>query len=162
MKSVRKGQMEILGIAIVIILVLTGFLFAIQWMAKPSRVEEVHRAKESVLAANFINTLLGTSTDCGSRPLRDVLQDCALTGGAEQCPDGKNSCDYAQVFIKDMLDKTFGVRKLRHHFFMTGTANVERLQFGTTPCPGEREQKTHAVPLGVGGLAINIALEICR
>ncbi len=155
----RKGQMEIMGLAIIIILVSLGLLFAVQWMLKAPQ-QQVQRAKESVLAANFMNTMLGTTTYCNERSVRDLLQDCALTGGITKCGD-QTSCEYVQGIIQQMFDATFKQWNTKYHFAMTGATHVEQLNFGTQPCPGEREQKKHPLPVHPG-FEITLTLEICR
>ncbi len=159
MPGSRRAQMEIMGLAIIIILVSLGLLFAVQWMLKAPK-EGVQRAKESVLAANFLNTMLGTTTDCSQRTVRELLQDCALTGGVTQCA-GQSSCAYVQQVMGAMFERTFGQWGTKYHFSMSGAAPIEQLSFDTRPCSGEREQKSHPLPVRPG-FEITLTLEICR
>ncbi len=156
----KRSQMEIMGLAIIIILISLGLLFAVQWMLKAPPTKPVQRAKESVLAANFLNTMLGTTTDCNKRTIRELLQDCALTGGVTKC-DGQTSCTYVRSIIQKLFDETFKKWNMPYHIAMTGATPIEQLDFGTKPCPGEREQKTHPLPVRPG-FEITITLEICR
>lgn len=161
MRGARRGQMEIMGLAIIVILVSLGLLFAVQWMLKaPSK--QAQRAKESVLAANFLNTMLATTDlECNKRTVRELLQDCALTGGITQCPTGRHSCEEAKHIMDILFDNTLKKWNMKYHFSMTGATPVEQLQFQTTPCPGEREQKIHPLPVRPG-FEISLVLEICR
>lgn len=159
MRPAKRGQMEIMGLAIIVILVALGLLFAVQWMLKAPK-PQVQRAKESVLAANFLNTMLGTTTDCNKRTIRELLQDCALTGGITKCGD-VTSCAYAQNIISDLFEQTFKQWNMKYHFAMTGATPIEQLNFQTEPCPGEREQKIHPLPVRPG-FEISLKLEICR
>ncbi len=154
-----KGQMEIMGLAIIVILVALGLLFAVRWMLKaPSAGPQ--RVEESVLAANFLSTLLGTTTDCNKRTVRDLLQDCALTQGATKC-DGVTSCDYVSGVIETVLSKTFSKWKLDYYFSMSGNSpQLEEIRFGK-PCTGAREKKEHPLPV-TPAFEITISLEICR
>ncbi len=158
MRRVR-GQMEIMGLAIIIILVSLGLLFAVQWMLKAPK-EQVQRAKESVLAANFMNTMLGITTDCNDRTVRELLQDCALTGGITKCGE-QTSCAFVQDILQRLFDATFKRWNTKYHFAMSGATHVEQLNFNTQPCPGEREQKKHPLPV-LPGFEITLSLEICR
>ena len=96
----RRAQMEIMGLVIIIILIAIGMLFGVQFLLKKPTARPTASVKESILAANFLNAMLSTTTDCYDRSMRDLLQDCALTSGATTCmtPDNftLNSCDYAQ------------------------------------------------------------------
>ena len=159
MRRGKKAQMEIMGLAIIVILVSLGLLFAVQFMLK-APPKQVQSAKESVLAANFLNTMLGTTTDCNKRTVRELLQDCALTGGITVCPDGVHSCEEARAIMTTLFDSTFKEWNMKYHFAMTGSTTVEGITFGTA-CTGEREQKIHPLP-GRPGFEISLALEICR
>ena len=162
MRRVR-AQMEIMGLAIIVILVSLGLLFAVRWMLKAPSAEP-QRAEESVLAANFLSTLLGTTTECNKRTVRDLLQDCALTQGATKCKTQSGeqySCDYARDIIQMLLSETFDKWKLDYYFSMSGNApQIEDIKFGS-PCPGAREKKEHPLPV-TPAFEIKLSLEICR
>ena len=162
MRRAKNGQMEIMGLAIIVILVSLGVLFAVQFMLKAPPTQ-VQRAKESVLAANFLNTMLGTTdTECNKRTVRELLQDCALTGGTTHCPGGKTSCEEASGIMSMLFERTFKEWKYQYYFAMTGATSVDNpaLKFGKA-CAGEREQKIHPLPVRPG-FEISLKLEICR
>jgi len=102
--------------------------------------------------------MLSTTTDCQDRTVRDLLQDCALTSGAASC-DGINSCEYAGEQINILLDRTLGKWNKEYYFSIEGAYDVEQIKFGEA-CPGEKESKTHPVPVRPG-FEIKLKLEIC-
>jgi len=155
----RKGQMEIMGLAIIVILVALGLMFAVQWMLQAPATKQVQRAKESVLAANFLNTMLGTTTECNKRTIRDLLMDCALTQGATKC-GGATACEYADGIMQRLFRDTFEEWNLQYHFTMQGASSVAEMEFGDT-CTGELEKKVHPLPVKPG-FEISLTLEICR
>ena len=62
-----RSQMEIFGLVIIVILIAIALLFAIVVLTKPPE-SGVVQVKESVMAANFLNTVMSTSAvGCGSR-----------------------------------------------------------------------------------------------
>ncbi len=154
-----KAQMEIMGLAIIVILVALGMLFAVQWMLKAPGVTPAEAVKESQLAANFLNTLLSTSTDCFDRPVRGLLQDCALTGGRLDC-FGVSSCAYVQREMTPMFEGSLGSWNKDYYFSISGSPDVETLTAGQ-PCTGEYESKRHPVPVRPG-FEITLKLDICR
>jgi hypothetical protein len=157
---VNRGQMEIMGLAIIVILITIGLLFALIWMAKTPPAQ-LQRAKESVLAANFLNTMLGTTvTDCNDRTTSELLQDCALTGGINKCGEA-TSCERANEAIRQMLDATLKKWGLKYNLAITGMPVLEQMSFGTEPCKGEREEKTTPLPVEIG-LRASLTLQICR
>lgn len=159
MPNAKKAQMEIMGLAIIVILVALGLLFAVQWMLKQPPTKQVQRAKESVLAANFLNTMLGTTTACNDRTMRDLLMDCALTQGATPCGDA-SACAYAESILPQLFKNTFEAWNMQYHFSMQGAGSVSQMEFGK-PCVGELEKKVQPLPVKPG-FEISLALEICR
>ncbi|MCX6708081.1 MAG: hypothetical protein NTW67_00325 [Candidatus Woesearchaeota archaeon] len=158
-----KAQMEIFGLVIIVILLAIGLLFAIVILTKtPTR--EVERVKESVQAANFLNTILGTTSTCGKRTVRELIQNCAVASkdwvGAAPC-DGANTCSLAENMIKNMLNQTLGKWGKDYKFYMNGTEAVEQIVIGTdNPCKGEREGSTRPEKIRTG-LDITVTLHIC-
>jgi len=155
--SSRKSQMEIMGLAIIMILVGLGLLFAVQFVLKPSQ-DTTARVKESVLAANFLNTILSTNTPCLQRNIKELLQDCALTGGIIECPE--RSCEYAGQQIKQILENTLEVWRKDYKFSITGAPEVSKITFAKGKCTGDKEAKEHPVPIKPG-FNIVLRLEIC-
>jgi hypothetical protein len=155
----RKGQMEIMGLAIIVILVALGLMFAVQWMLQQPSTKQVQRAEEATLAANFLNTMLGTTTECNKRTMRELLMDCALTQGATKC-GGASACEYAEGILAQLFRDTFEEWSLRYYFTMQGASSVAEMEFGE-PCAGELEEKVHPLPVKPG-FEILLSLEICR
>ncbi|MBW2973335.1 hypothetical protein KY346_03000 [Candidatus Woesearchaeota archaeon] len=159
MQKSNKSQMEIMGLVIIVILVAIGMLFAVQFLLKKPAGRETAAVKESTIAANFLNAMLSTTTDCYNRNIRELLQDCALTGGTTRCPGQRNSCDYAADQIRIMLDKTLSTWNKDYYFSIKGAPGVEAISFGNS-CPEcEREAKIHPVPVRPG-FEIQLTLEI--
>ena len=159
MQKKSKSQMEIFGLLIIVILIALGLLFAVYYLYTKPDSKAVQRGKESLLAANFLNTLLGTTTDCREKTVRDLLQDCARTGGALNC-DGPTTCQKAQEVIGRIMSNTLDSWSTNYRFFMNGTQEVEAIAFSHGECTGELESKTHALP--VGGFDVTLTLDICR
>jgi len=154
-----KAQMEIMGLAIIVILVALGMLFAVQWLLKSPGTSPAEAVKESTLAANFLNTMLSTTTDCHDRSVRELLQDCSLTGGRLDC-FGTPSCEYSEQIIGSMLEGSLDRWNKDYHFTISGSADVKNIEFGSA-CMGEYESKRHPVPVKPG-FEIVLKLDICR
>lgn len=152
----NKGQLEIFGLAIVVILIALAFLFAVQFFLLRPETDAIQPAKEGSLAANFLNSVLGVTTDCYGRDIKELLQDCALSG-VLQCPGEVNACMYAEQEIQKMLDSSLGEWKKSYLFTVTGMPDA--LNIGTS-CSGEKEYKQHPVVVRPG-YDILVTLEIC-
>lgn len=152
-----KAQMEILGLAIVVVLISLALLFAVQFFLLKPVSEPAQIVKESFLAANFLNSCLGTSTACFGRSVKELLQDCAL-GGSLSCPGDINSCLYARQEIGKMLDSSLGLWKKEYFFSVSGLA--DSFSIGSS-CSGEKEYEEHPVVVRPG-FDILLSLEICQ
>ncbi len=161
----RRAQMEIFGLVVIVILLAIGLLFAIIILTKtPTR--ETQRVKESVQAANFLNTMMGTtSVSCAKRSARELLQNCALATsewiGATQCEGGLNTCELLHDMISTMLNQTLGTWGKNYKFFMNGTEAVDQIKAESGPCEGEREGSTRQEKIRTG-LDVQLTLYICQ
>lgn len=158
--------MEIFGLVIIVILLALGLLFAVLILSKgPS--QQTQRVKESIQAANFLNTIMGTtSIGCGGRTVRELIQNCAVSSetwaGAATCDDGiTNTCQMTQDMMNTMLNRTLGTWGKTYQLNMTGTKAVERISVVSGPCRGEREGSTRPEKIR-SGLDVQISLYICR
>lgn len=159
-----KAQMEIFGLVIIVILVSLGLLFTVIVLTKqPS--EKIPRVKESVMAYNFLNTMMSTTSQaCGKRTVRQLLQDCAVAGedwtGAPSCEDHMNTCDKLFSMVDQMLTQTIGLWGKDYEFFIEGTSAVEQLKLSAGDCSGEREGSSRPEKIRAG-LDVTVTLHIC-
>jgi hypothetical protein len=153
----RKAQMEIMGLAIIFILVIFGVLFAVRFVITKPDTDIRKGFQESALAANMLSAIRGTTTDCNDATVEQLLQDCASTK-AVKC-EGRSSCEKAEKVIEHIMIETLDKWGKAYNFSMTGTYDVSKINFGKGDCSGEKEVKTHPVPTRAG--TITLKLEIC-
>jgi hypothetical protein len=155
MKS-RKAQMEIMGLALIIVLLTLGILFVVQFMVPKGDQRSIAKSyTESQLAANMLNTILkSTAKDCNNQVLITLFQDCA-SGSSIVCNDGTSSCYYLNKTVEYILNETLVFWKKDFWFIASKTPIV----FGTG-CPGERESTQTPIQTDAGTMIIR--LDICR
>lgn len=106
----RKAQMELLGLAMVVVIVSIGLMYLLVFsVAKPPKL--IHaKYLEKEIGQNFIGAMLKTqSRACKGLSIGELLQDCAnfdSTGGSIQCNTDQYSCAYAQQELEEMLGNT--------------------------------------------------------
>jgi len=159
MSQKNKAQMEIMGLAVIILLIGIGLLFALQYgLKKPTTIQ---KTKESILAANLLTTMLNTHTECHKRLIKELLQDCVL-GRPIDCPE--KPCDFAKEKIKFMLDNSLKKWNKRYDFSIEGADATKSMAQSSTQrgraCAGERESKTHLLTI-TPGFDISLKLDIC-
>lgn len=156
-----KAQLEIIGLAIIVLLVGLGLLFAIQWTLKKP-VNTLATTKENRLASTFLQVLVNTNTDCNQLAVKELLQDCALRGGSITCITG-NSCDHARYVTQTIISKTLDVWRKKYQFSIDGSDATNRIRFPPTNqivCPGEKESQQYVLTV-TSGFDITLALDIC-
>lgn len=123
----KKAQFELIGLAIVVMLVTLGMFMVIKMQAlkQPERIETEYGQKQ--LASNFLNTLLSTNTDCGKRLMRELLRDCADTRAIRCIDDAteKDSCQRADEIINQILPETLGKWNKKYLLKMRKTGNQQ-------------------------------------
>lgn len=158
-KKSKLGQMEIMGLVIIMILIMIGVLFAIYFVFQKPSSDLATSFKESQLTANMLNTMLGVTTDCHDASMTQLLQDCAATASI-RCPNNLNSCRYADVILGTIFNKTLTAWKRTFHFSISGSAGVASLEQGSE-CRGEFESKSRPIPISGGGTIV-LKLNLCR
>ena len=153
-----------MGLVIIVILLTLGILLVVQFVVlrEPSDVRIIQ--SESQLAANFLNSMLQVTTDCNSRQLRMLMQNCASANDVTcQGPGGpEDACTYVNRTIQTILDLT--LINWSKAFNLTASNTDTYFPGGITfhqgDCTGARESKFY--PLPAAGQDIDIRLDICR
>lgn len=116
----KRGQMEMAGLVIIVILITLGMLFALLFFVKKGPEEKQIFVRKG-LAYSTMGAMLRTSVPCHSGDttsvkMTDLLEDCArldqFRGGTTyQCDEfnGEGVCTYTSNQMKRLLDDTLGV-----------------------------------------------------
>lgn len=167
----KKAQTEILGLAIVVILVVIATVLVVRFGFKNTEdLRSDFVASEE--ASNMLNTFLRTtSSGCSGLTMTELLQDCAQSRGIV-CDNNQDSCAFAQSAAESILSATIGAEKKKYEFYACGNFNVKEIKCLSTPlaraanpdvpvpCPSQRKLKIFPIPINSG--TIYIKLEICN
>ena len=78
MRPKTKAQMEILGLAIVVVIMLAAAMIYLRLSATNKDTDYRKPFTSSEIASNILNTFLDTtSRDCSQQTMTELLQDCA-------------------------------------------------------------------------------------
>ncbi|MFW5746215.1 MAG: hypothetical protein ACOCWQ_01550 [Nanoarchaeota archaeon] len=156
----KKGQTEMLGFAMVILLVSVGMLFVISFIVlrAPSDIKRVFTDKQ--LAVNMNDALLSATTSCNGMSFEDLITDCAENGDVV-CPGGLDSCMFVQTELQHVFGQTLEVwgKSYRYQVYLQNTPEepLVKLQQGT--CNKELEPGIFYLPTDRG--TIFVRLDIC-
>ena len=154
----KKTQMEIMGLAIVVILVSLGFLFVLKFNVLKKPAETHKDFIQSEMASNFLNSLLRTtSKDCYDLSFTEIFQDC----GKESlftCENGKDTCNYIKDQTQELLSKTLDQWSIQYGFTAYVNPNNPLVDLGLG-CPGQKISKFFQLPLTTSTMVIR--MDIC-
>jgi len=162
----KKGQFEILGLAIVVILVSLAVLFILRFVVLEKPTEYKKEFSQSELAANVISTMLKTANPgCHNLKFSELFQNCAEdpVNPSIQCSITHNSCGYLSAALDDLFRDS--LEEWNTPFYFKSQTN----RFGESPiiekgnqCPGEKKSKQFPIPVDPSGSTIlYITLDIC-
>lgn len=124
-KQGKRGQEEIVGFALIIIIVAVVILFLLSFSLKSSGKEEV----EDTEISSFVQAALQYTTDCevnsGNLSLQDLIFDCMDEG---VCLDERNSCDVLNSTWKGIVGESWKAGSDRpvkgYNLLITGDKNT--------------------------------------
>lgn len=153
----RKGQQEIMGLAIVIVLIIIGILF----IAKLNSFGTASYKKDyeqSELASSMLNTLLATtSRDCNGISMAQILQDCAYNSSSSKC-NWENSCAYFGQQAKEIFENSLEQWQIDYEFSVFYDKEEPIITLGKTCI----EKKSELFLLPTESTTLFVKLDICR
>jgi hypothetical protein len=132
----KKSQMEILGIAIVVVLATLGMLFVVKYSMTSSQTTK-QSYKTGTTAENFLSVLMATSTNCNGLVFSDVLKGCA--SGTVDCSnnylnEGDTACEYAKELMESFLDASLGVQGLSYYIMAFKEDEIKKIEIESGDC----------------------------
>ena len=125
MNKQKRAQIEIMGLALIVIIISIASLFVVRavFMNKNS-IDTTTKYDTEKLTSTFVNTLLQSDSGCTpDTTFQDLLVDCAkapYSDGTITCMDSRKSCVYANESIgyisKNTLDSWGVVYKPGYEF----------------------------------------------
>ncbi len=172
----RKGQMEVMGLAIIVILVSVSMLFAISFVVLKKPTSYKSEFTQTELASNMLSTLLETTIpNCNDLNMKDLYKDCAIDplnpqvrcddpgcwlnyslGVGEQC----TSCEFINYTTQVILSETLGKWNTGYGF-IARTSTDTLVSVGR--CPGVKKHKIYPIPIDPSGKNIlDVSLDVCN
>lgn len=151
----KKSQMEIMGLAVVVVLIVLGLLFAVKFILfKPE--ESVRKDYTNTqLSANILNTILNTNTPCNGISIEDLLKDASKSSPNIIC-SAMSSEVYLENEINKLLVNTLTMGLNKEYYFRASVPGKVVVQLGQEFSNKERDRKTQFLPTDAGIMEIII------
>jgi hypothetical protein len=154
----RKAQIEMMGLVVIVLILAVGFLFVFASVARGGQRESAQQIyQKELLAYNTIGSIIQANTGCGTdNTFADLIDDCVYI---YDNPCGVDSCDYLGINLLHILNKTLGVRNQEFYFYVLDANNQEAIYINE-PCTGDRASATQPYTSRLGKEII-IGIDIC-
>ena len=157
-KFSRKSQMEILGLAIVVVLILVATIFVIRFLVVKAPTEYRKSFVTAELATNMLNAFLKTSAkDCSQLTMTELLQDCAQAKSIT-CDNGEDSCKFVDSTARKIFSATFDKWSVQYEFRAYTDINSPLIKIGSQ-CKADKRSKLFPIPISAATMYTN--LDIC-
>lgn len=154
----KKSQMEILGLAIVVVIILVAMIFVVRFMVIQQQPEYRKPFVTSEMASNMLNSFLKTAAEqCSQLTMTELLEDCAQSKSVI-CSNGQDSCVYVKSTAQSIFEKTLEEWRVKYGFFAYTDKDNPLIVLGSG-CTGERRSKLFAIPTSTA--TVYVYLELC-
>ena len=158
LRMTKKAQTEIIGLAIVVILLIIGMTFVIRFMIAQEPIDIKKQFTQSEIASNMLNTFLkSTSQDCNDLSMTELLQDCGQSKSI-RCKDDQPSCDYVEDTAKFIFGETLELWRIDYEFKVFHNEENPIFTLGN-PCPASKKSKTFPIP--TSSQTLFVKLDVC-
>jgi len=102
-KNNKKAQTEILGLAIIVVIVSIGLLFVVKFLITQPPQETRESYIRSELASNILGSIMDADTNCKGHSIPYLIKDCAEYDPGRISCGGSLSCEYIESHINFIL-----------------------------------------------------------
>ena len=128
----KKAQVEMIGLAIIVILLALGMFFVAKFSLSSNTGNEVQQGKQQQISTQFLNTLMSTDAGCpgSSATFTALLQEYVSESTNLECPGGLEA--YFRTSVKQIFNQTLDLWQYRYNLTVTfpTEANKESISEG--------------------------------
>lgn len=157
-----KSQSEILGLALVVVLIFLGLVIYVRFaMTADQDAALPTQLMYKQLPIVMNDVLLQTNIpECGNEQLRIVLMRCFE--GQSVCDSHQGTCTYARNWVEQRLNETLGTWNMGYIYNVTIDGNQHNQFPAIVNDCHRRNMDTEIFPLPMSGRILESRLTICH
>ncbi len=167
--SMKRAQTEMLGMAIVILLLSIGILIIVGTVMNKSSEPSLKQSySEKQLATNILGSMLSTTTNCNNERISTLMIDCGrdwpLACKSEQSGAELSVCKYLNETISSMLNETLNHWNKKYSFlaYVKRTDPNINITYRVDECfvggQGELQKEFYYLPLQAGSMTVELGI----
>lgn len=159
MRKNKKSQMEIMGLAIIVVLLIVGLMFALRFTL--FKAPQTYRKEyiETQLAANMLNTLLNTNTECNDISVGELLSDASKDNPSINCSVSgypSDSQGFVDQTITNLTETILNITLIKDYYLKASVPGKVVVEAGKERTGRERERKTQFLQTDAGVMSITL------
>ena len=172
MKQNKKAQTEVLGLAIIILLILVATIFVAKFFLSSDRESSRGSVVASELASDLIKSILNTDSPCRNLKYSAIFRNCAESRSLPPPCFPSDSCQYLNSELKkNILEETFDEWKIKYQLKLYNGEvepqnQISNLNIQSHDCGSlsnsEQEEATYSLSKTGSTGTINIRLILCK
>lgn len=164
----RKAQMEIMGLAVIVILLAVGLFFVAKFTLLKEKPSEEQQYQQSQIGSAFISTLLNSNAGCtgSSASFTKLIQEMAQPQYSTMiCGTSGDLKTYFTESVTKIMENTMDVWNYKYRFSVIypNSAPIDQKEIaidkGCADSTGSEESKTYYIPSDYG--TIRVIMKIC-
>lgn len=123
----KKSQMEMFGLAMIVILIIVGFFIFVSFRSKTPVQNYRNEYIADQTATNFVNSIVNVNIkECDSNTLKNILISCAKKDNT-QC-NGKDACIVANETLLLIANRSLMRQYFSFNLYTQGLDNEIRIE----------------------------------
>lgn len=158
MRTSKKAQMEVLGLAVIVILMSLGMLFIVKFVILDPSTNTKASYTHTQMASNTLNSLLKTTTPCQGTDVTVLLKDY-VTSARIQCENGTSGEQLEEIF-DTVFNQTLDTWK-KNYLFTVYMGDDYYFINENGNCTGLTQKQSETFPLPTERGTLFLTLDIC-
>lgn len=159
----KRGQMEIIGLVIIVIIITMAFLFSITFKVKSGKLGQKSTYANDQLATNFLLALMKTDETTCNAKIREIIYDCA--GSRKMtCQDGKDACYHMNQTLAYILAQSLDILQSKYSLrIVKMPENAELTRFEKNCGPNQPKGMQGYQPIRLFPIPgdVEVTLDVC-